>query len=387
MIKPFANLQALTTKEGTLFLNTLPKEQDAYLRLLKQQTTTPLRTLLPNNTPTNEVLKLALKPTTPRESNERNWKTLFVNPVALSNPEDTSLSAKIDIRTRNDDPSKTVPERLYSSLKYEISHTIPIEMFGKDIAVIMAKVQVVNPYKHEEEIVKNNGKTVLKGASSMTPITINAKQDALTCKQKIQFTDVSYHHEKKFFALKISYYKPANLKDPILVMLSAPFQVFARRPRKNRRTTKKRKKTEEEEEEEIQPKKMKKVITSQPPKQPEGPSEEHIKQEILKFLDIFEKYQDVVQNLDEETKNKLNTLLAKMAQPVIKLEEEDMLQNSEPLILSNLEDSVPVVVKDLPVVVKEEPILKMETLPLPSSSFESLQTNELDLDSLFDFTD
>lgn len=383
MIKPFANLQALTTKEGTLFLNTLPKEQDAYLRLLKQQTTTPLRTLLPNNTPTNEVFKLALKPTTPRESNERNWKTLFVNPVALSNPEDTSLSAKIDIRTRNDDPSKTVPERLYSSLKYEISHTIPIEMFGKDIAVIMAKVQVVNPYKHEEEIVKNNGKTVLKGASSMTPITINAKQDALTCKQKIQFTDVSYHHEKKFFALKISYYKPANLKDPILVMLSAPFQVFARRPRKNRRTTKKRKKTEEEEEEEIQPKK---VITSQPTKQPEAPSEEQIKQEILKFLDIFEKYQDVVQNLDEETKNKLNGLLAKMAQPVIKLEEEDMLQSpEEPIMLSNLED-VPVVVKDVPVV-KEEPMMKMESLSLPSSSFESLPTNELDLDSLFDFTD
>jgi hypothetical protein len=383
MIKPFANLQALTTKEGTLFLNTLPKEQDAYLRLLKQQTTTPLRTLLPNNTPTNEVFKLALKPTTPRESNERNWKTLFVNPVALSNPEDTSLSAKIDIRTRNDDPSKTVPERLYSSLKYEISHTIPIEMFGKDIAVIMAKVQVVNPYKHEEEIVKNNGKTVLKGASSMTPITINAKQDALTCKQKIQFTDVSYHHEKKFFALKISYYKPANLKDPILVMLSAPFQVFARRPRKNRRTTKKRKKTEEEEEEEIQPKKVK---TSQPTKQPEAPSEEQIKQEILKFLDIFEKYQDVVQNLDEETKNKLNGLLAKMAQPVIKLEEEDMLQSpEEPIMLSNLED-VPVVVKDVPVV-KEEPMMKMESLSLPSSSFESLPTNELDLDSLFDFTD
>src|SRR5690606_28206522 len=56
-------------------------------------------------------------------------------------------------------------------------------------------------------------------------------------KQKVQFTDVSFHHEKKFFAFKVSYFKPNNLQDPILVMLSAPFQVFARRPRKKKRKT------------------------------------------------------------------------------------------------------------------------------------------------------
>lgn len=376
-MKQFPNIQTLTKDATFAFLNTLPAEQDAYLRMLKQAA--PLRTLLPNNSTSNEVFKLALKPATPRESNDRIWKTLFISSCANDDPQN---QAKIEIRTRNDDPSKTVPERLYSSLKYEISHSIPVALFGQETAVIMAKVQVVNPYKHEDEIVKNNGKTVLKGASSMTPITVNATQDMLTCKQKIQFTDVSYHHEKKFFAIKISYYKPSNLQDPILVMLSAPFQVFARRPRKSRRTVKKRKKTEEEDEDVKITTKKRKAEAAISQVKTKHPTEDSIKQEILKFLDIFEKYQDVVQNLDEDTKNKLGNLLQKFAQP-IKLEDEFNVVDTNDILEAIQESPV-----SSPVSITREEHPEISQLPIPSSNFETLPSNnELDLDSLFDFTD
>jgi len=38
--------------------------------------------------------------------------------------------------------------------------------------------------------------------------------------------------KKKYFALKVSYYDPNNLNEAIFVQMSAPFQVFARRPRR-----------------------------------------------------------------------------------------------------------------------------------------------------------
>jgi hypothetical protein len=208
-------------------------EQERVLCLLKK-IQKPLPPILPNTK--SQFCDKKTISNNRINSIERQWKVIF-----LQKTMSVIKGCKIEIRTRNEEPCSVVPERLYSSLKYEIYHEIPASIFGEKIAVLMAKVQIVNPDKSEEEIIKrNDGNTVIKGTSSMAPVTINQEEgrmDILTCKQKVQFTDVSFHHEKKFFAFKVSYFKPNNLQEPILVMLSAPFQVFARRPRKKKRRT------------------------------------------------------------------------------------------------------------------------------------------------------
>lgn len=120
-------------------------------------------------------------------------------------------------------PSKQVPDKIYSSLKYELDHSLTLE---SNNSIIMSKIQVVDPATNEE--IKKNGKPILKGKT----------EEALTkqsngthwLKSKIQFTDVSYHHSKRYFAIQVSYFDPTNLKESILVLRSAPFKVFARRP-------------------------------------------------------------------------------------------------------------------------------------------------------------
>jgi len=89
----------------------------------------------------------------------------------------------------------------------------------------------VNPEDHQEEILNTNGQKLIKGIQEITAMSRNASGSALECKMKIQFTSVSYHHEKKYFAFKVSFIDPLiHVSDPVLVLVSGPFQVFARRP-------------------------------------------------------------------------------------------------------------------------------------------------------------
>jgi len=215
--------------ENEQFLTTINTEEpsDLWGSYLKDNKTS-LRKLLPQSS------------TSPNPSsgnsystNNRKWRILFSNPKIMSEyNEETPAIASIEVRTRNDTTTGTVPERLYSSLKYEVTQEISSHIFGTSTAVLMSKLQVVNPYNFEEEILKTNGKSIVKGTSELVPLTLNGNLSALYSKTKVQFTDVSYHHEKKYFALKVSYFDPNNLTEAIFVQMSAPFQVFARRPRR-----------------------------------------------------------------------------------------------------------------------------------------------------------
>jgi len=203
-------------------------EEDMWGHYLKDSSKTSLRKLLPqSSTSPNPNSNNSYSST-----NNRKWRILFSNPKILSDyNEETPAIASIEVRTRNDTTTGTVPERLYSSLKYEVTQEISSHHFG-NTAVLMSKLQVVNPYNFEEEILKPNGKSIVKGTSELVPLTLNGNLSSLYSKTKVQFTDVSYHHEKKYFALKVSYYDPNNLAEAIFVQMSAPFQVFARRPRR-----------------------------------------------------------------------------------------------------------------------------------------------------------
>jgi len=218
-------------ESGLQFMNN--SEQEQYLKLIKEGYPKPLRTLLPcqkaNNKSSNSKCYNNNSNTYGNNNTTRGWKTTYTTFSNSDNP-DNSYS-KIEIKTRSDQPSlDSMPERLYSSLKYEVSQEISSKFYTS--AVLMCKVEVVNPFDSDEVITKQGGKSILKGSTELIPLTMNSKKTALHSKTKIQFLSVSFHHENKYFGFKFSYFNPENLSTPILIQVSAPFQVFARRPRR-----------------------------------------------------------------------------------------------------------------------------------------------------------
>src|SRR5690606_5799466 len=132
----------------------------------------------------------------------------------------------ITIKTRSDKPKNYIPSRLYSSLKYEIFQTITIPSTLIDsTSILMGNIQVID--LNNEEILKDK-KPIINGQCQV--VLTREVGNYNHCKMKIQFTDVSYHHPTKYFCLRCCYYIPSNLNEPILIMKSAPFKVYARRP-------------------------------------------------------------------------------------------------------------------------------------------------------------
>lgn len=144
---------------------------------------------------------------------------------------------EVVVKTRSDKPSTEVPERMYSSLKYEFRQFVRGSCINKT-TLLMSKIQVINPETNKE--VKKNSASIIKGIVDGA-LTVDATGKQLTSRTKLQFTDVSYHHGKSQFSLQICYYLPSELNVPVLIIRSAPFQIFARRPLpiKNKLRTKK----------------------------------------------------------------------------------------------------------------------------------------------------
>jgi hypothetical protein len=183
-------------------------------------------------------------------NNPRAWKVIHMSPLLMTTSGNDSLqmtvaqiaeSIKIELRTRSEASTNVlaVPERMYSSLKYEMKQAVAKGVIADSSNVLMSKLEVVDPQDHFEEILKTNGQKLIKGVSEVTAMSRNANGCTLECKMKIQFTDVSYHHEKKYFAFKVSFFDPSfSMEEPVLMVLSAPFQVFARRPTARKSSTK-----------------------------------------------------------------------------------------------------------------------------------------------------
>jgi hypothetical protein len=100
----------------------------------------------------------------------------------------------------------------------------------------------------KEEILKQNKTSILSGVIETGISSTGESNSEFNCHLKIQFTDVSYHHNKKNFAFKISYFLNDDLKKPVLSLMSPTFLVLARKP--NLPNSKKRTREENEEEEE-----------------------------------------------------------------------------------------------------------------------------------------
>jgi hypothetical protein len=198
-----------------------------------------LSSLAPNGSfiPTSSNILVGL-------NRQRNWTLKNLKGQKF----EKDLKVEITLKIRGEEASSFVPEKLYSSHKYIVEHKVKGNI-SLDFPLLVSKIQVIHPNSNEE-ILKKDKTSILIGSFD-TALT-KKKEEFLEGKMRIQFGDVSYHHDKGFFGFLISYFDPSNLFEPIFTLKSPAFRVYARKPSISRETlqpekpkeTKKRKKKE-----------------------------------------------------------------------------------------------------------------------------------------------
>mmetsp|Transcript_3113 Transcript_3113/g.4584 ORF Transcript_3113/g.4584 Transcript_3113/m.4584 type:complete len:463 (-) Transcript_3113:26-1414(-) len=143
----------------------------------------------------------------------------------------------LQVKTRSDPANRSIPAKLYSSLKYEVEQAIPRHVFlNKPKGVYMISISVVDPNNPHEEILKANETSMVAGIAQHT--AMNMTNECVHVFLKLRFTDVSAHHNKRDFALRFDYFDSnMSIVEPMLSIVSAPFQIYARRPKQNKKRT------------------------------------------------------------------------------------------------------------------------------------------------------
>lgn len=204
----------------------------------QQETTTtmapaPTTTTTTATTTATTTTTMAVEPEEEeeQESANRGWQTVFVDAQYHD-----MIHVDLTSKTRCEEPCAQVPSKMYSSLKYEIRHHASGALCDQ-VAFLLARITVVDSVNFEE--IKKDNRPVLKGVveSALT----KPSGSAAATKQKLygvlkcQFTDVSYHHKKRDFCWQIGLFRPEELENPIMIMRSAPYKVFARKPATNKK--------------------------------------------------------------------------------------------------------------------------------------------------------
>lgn len=160
---------------------------------------------------------------------KRTWSTVSFNEQFIK--KEFLDKIKVTSKTRREKPSTTVPERLYSSLKYEIGLSASLSAFTQELPFVLARIRVVD--SETFEIVKKNKKDAMKGIIEGA-LTQNGNEKDYKGFLKTQFIDLSYHHEKKEYRWEVHFFAPSDLENPILIKRSANFRVYARKPNVNK---------------------------------------------------------------------------------------------------------------------------------------------------------
>lgn len=157
----------------------------------------------------------------------REWSTVLKNGLYFKEGDDIKISSK----TRCEKPCFSVPEKIYSSLKYEV---IQQTTFGTALPFLHSRISAVEAgtfaeIKKEKPVLKGT----VEGALTHPPANKHIDPSRLTGNLKVQFNSevqLSFHHFRKEICWEIAYFEPSDLHTPILIKRSAPFKVFARKP-------------------------------------------------------------------------------------------------------------------------------------------------------------
>jgi hypothetical protein len=193
--------------------------------------------LNPTTQPTNSLV-YDYKGVTQRRT--REWFTLAQNNSVVKDARDVTLTFKCG----RQEPTSEVGEKLYTRVKYGVITKVTGEL-ANSVPFLFCRVRLVDD-KTLEEILKNK-KPVLAGITeaAITPTISQNKTGETEAREfegslKVQFMDVSYHHDRKEFALEVSYYLNDSLDTPVLVKLSPGFKVYARKQTQEKKKTSKK---------------------------------------------------------------------------------------------------------------------------------------------------
>ena len=138
----------------------------------------------------------------------------------------------IEIKTRREKPNPLIPDRLYSSLKYQLKQTAKGKFCTK-LPFLHSVASVVDATNYEK--VKKNGNEPLKGTVEgelAKPPRTSGEMKGELC---VQFTDLSFHHDRKEYCLEINYFLPNDLKTSVLTYRTPSFRVYSRKPAKTKK--------------------------------------------------------------------------------------------------------------------------------------------------------
>jgi hypothetical protein len=229
-----------------------------------------------------------------------SWKTISINKSIMQ--DDGEMSLFLETRT-NKNGSEKMDTDLFSSISYELR--LKAEgAFTNNTPFLLSRLQVVDPSTGEE--IRKNNKTILSGACESTLSPHNKENRVFETVIKFKFTDVSYHHDRRPFALRVSLFLNSNTDEPAVVKQSEPIMVFARK-KQNVPATKKSG-TKRKIEEEAAPVKSRKTSEVMNRPHPEK-SEEDFNEFALKLEALFAQ---VAQMCPQDKSNAINRILQKM---------------------------------------------------------------------------
>ena len=187
-----------------------------------------------------EVAPPTAPTTIPTNNPTEAWKVLYNNPT---------LKGRVDLqwKTRLDPYATVLDSSLYSPIIYQFEHELTVE--GQVPNVIIVKPVVVyddDNSTHLRALNKDN-EMILKGDLEIA-MTRHKQTNTFRGHSKIQFTDSSYHHDRKSFRLIWNYsintttttnvVNADNSAEQLLhSVISTPFKVFARKPSKKEAAT------------------------------------------------------------------------------------------------------------------------------------------------------
>lgn len=246
-----------------------------------------------------QVKQILQEEETESSSNTRGW-TVIASKLELD-----SLSIKL--KTRRDAPTDTVPDKMYSSLKYEVHLTAIGESIRK-LPFLLARATVVDS-ETLQKVTVNTG-SVLKGdiEASMSKIP-SGPTNMVKGMLKIQLnSELSYHHEKRLLCLVVEFFEPEALDSPVIISRSACVKCYARKPNKKHpkpsakkqltetaSSSKKRKKSQEMEEPSA--KKAKPSTTTQPIVVEQSDEFSNFKKRLDDLMDVNATLKDDVRSM------------------------------------------------------------------------------------------
>ena len=159
-----------------------------------------------------------------KETTSRSWNIVFMDEQLRVN--DENISVEITSKTRCQEPNPEVPETLYSSLKYEITQKFNSKICKQE-QFVLSRISLVDA---------SNGVVLSKSMKGVTECSLTkTEQKTFYGVLKCQFADLAHYNKKSDLSWEINYYLPSDIQKSVLAIRSAPFKVFARKPKIKKR--------------------------------------------------------------------------------------------------------------------------------------------------------